>query len=195
MDDEMIETTRMGDTAGPETYDGPKPYDEPAPAVEARSFENGEESPEHSLERVVDEPDQPEVSNEPGGPYEPGEPDVSGESDSLDESDGPDETDVTEARDEPEEEEHGEPSPDFSQPPAAPIMELDDMNFLEIPVAGVPVLPPVYEEAPEPVDDTNASPEFVETVVQRVVEKLCGDSLQDVIREAVREVYAERSGD
>jgi hypothetical protein len=175
MDDEMIETTRMDNTGVPEHDDGPEPYDEPAPATAgARSFENGEETSEHNLERVIDETNGPEASDELDEPYEPDEP---------------------EQLDGPEEQEHQEIRPEVSQPLAAPIMELDDMNFLEIPVAGIPVLPPVPDEAPGPPEGTNPSPEFIETVVQRVVEKLCGDSLQDVIREAVREVYAERSGD
>ena len=80
MDDEMIETTRMDDTGGPETDDGPEsynepePYDEPAPATaEARSFENGEETPEHNLERVIDEPAE---VNEPDVPYMSDEPEM-----------------------------------------------------------------------------------------------------------------------
>lgn len=188
MDDEMIETTRMDDSGEPETEDEPQPYDEPAPAsAEARSFENGEETPEHNLERVIDEPDEPEVSDELDETYK---------SDAPEELDAPDEP---VAMDEPVEEEHHETPPEVSQPLVAPIMELDDMNFLEIPVAGIPVLPPVHQEAPEPLENTEPaagpSPEFIETVVQKVVEKLSGDSMRDVIREAVREVYAERSGD
>jgi hypothetical protein len=182
MDDEMIETTRMDDIGGFETDDGSEPYDEPAPATaEARSFENGEETPEHNLERIIDGPD---VSHGLDEQYGADEPDVVS-----------DESDEFHEPDEPEEEEHQEIPLEVSQPLVAPIMELDDMNFLEIPVAGVPVLPPVQEEAPEPPENPDPSPEFIETVVQRVVEKLCSDSLQDVIREAIREVYAERSGD
>jgi hypothetical protein len=191
MDDEMIETTRMDIAGEPEIYDEPEPYDEPAPATaEARSFENGEEAHEHNLEGVIDEPDVSDISDESD------EPDVPFELDDADAPDGPVGPDEPETLNEPGEEEHAETPPEVSQTLPAPIMELDDMNFLEIPVAGVPVLPPVQEEAPEPpLEDTQPSPEFIETVAQRVVEKLCGDSLQDVIREAVREVYAERSGD
>jgi CheY-like chemotaxis protein len=200
MDDEMIETTRMDDTGAPETDDGPEPYDEPAPATaDARSFENGVETPEYNLERVIDEPDEPEVTgemDEPKEPYVSDEPFVSDGSDVSHVYDDPDELPMTQALDDPAEEEYGEPSLEVSQPqPAAPVMELDDMNFLEIPVAGVPVLPPVYEEAPGPVEDTSPSPEFVETVVQRVVEKLSGESLREVIRDVVREIRSERSGD
>jgi CheY-like chemotaxis protein len=189
MDDEMIETTRMDDTGGPVTDDEPEPYDEPAPAVEARSFENGEETPEPNLERVIDDPDE---RDEPYLSDESDESDESGETDEPVALAGPDEP---EALNQPKEEEHPETPPEVLQPLAAPIMELDDMNFLEIPVAGVPVLPPVHEEAPGPLEDTNPSHEFIENVVQKVVEKLSGDSMRDVIREAVREVYAERSRD
>jgi CheY-like chemotaxis protein len=178
MDDEMIETIRVDDTGQPETDDEPEPYDEPAPATaEARSFENGEEASEYNLERVIDEPD------------------VSDESDKSDMPVESDDADEPEAPGEPEEEEHGETPSEVSQTLAAPIMELDDMNFLEIPVAGVPVLPPVHEAAPGLPEDSEPSPEFIETVVQRVVEKLSGESLREVIRDVVRDIHSERSGD
>jgi CheY-like chemotaxis protein len=185
MDDEMIETMRVDDTGEPETDDEPEPYDEPAPATaEARSFENGEEAPDYNLERVIDESDGSDESDKSDVPVE------------LDNADAPDESNEPAESDEPGEEEHAGTPPEVWQTLPAPIMELDDMNFLEIPVACVPVLPPVHEEASEPLlEDTAPSPEFIESVAQRVVEKLCGDSLQDVIREAVREVYAERSRD
>jgi CheY-like chemotaxis protein len=191
MDDEMIETTRMDISGEPETGDEPEPYDEPAPATaEARSYENGEETPEHNLERVIDEPDGPEVSDEADEPYvsdKPDEPYVSDEADVRDEPEAPDEPE--------EEEQYLETPSEVSQPLAAPIMELDDMNFLEIPVAGVPVLPPVHEEAPARREGTEHSPEFIETVVQKVIEKLSGESLREVVREVVREIHSERSGD
>jgi CheY-like chemotaxis protein len=104
--------------------------------------------------------------------------------------------------DEPEQEEPVELFPEISQPIAAPVMELDDLNFLEIPVAGVPVLPPVEYETHETHgasedtgDSSEPSTEFVETVVQRVVEKLSGESLREVVRDVVREIHSERSGD
>lgn len=81
-----------------------------------------------------------------------------------------------------------------SQTLAAPVMELDDMNFLEIPVAGVPVLPPV-EDTVAGASNPGPTPEFIDEVVEKVLQRLSGDSLRDVVAEVVREMSMEKTSD
>lgn len=185
MDDEMIETTRMDDAGETGEVEEPAPaaeveVEEPAPPVEtARSFENGEE-----IETPAYNGEETETPAYNGGVTETSAYDLERITDEPDDVEENPEEDLLES----------------SQPLPAPIMELDDLNFLEIPVAGIPVLPPVVHEeeaeAPaEPPVSAEPSPEFIETVVRKVIEKLSGDPLRDVVREVVREMNAEGAGD
>lgn len=175
MDDEMIETTRMDAPGEPEAAEEPAP----SPADDVPSFENGEET------------ETPAYNGE-----EPESPAYNGE-----ETESP-AYNLERITDEPDDrlEVPARTPPEISQTLPAPIMELDDLNFLEIPVAGIPVLPPVAREeetaplAESPVS-TEPSPEFIEAVVGKVIEKLAGEPLRDVVREVVREMNAEGTGD
>lgn len=195
MDDEMIETTRVDDTGETEAVEEPGP----PPDEEVRAFENGEETetPAYNGEGTDTSAYNGEEAETPGyGGEEAETPAYNGE-----ETESP-AYNFERVTDEPDEEENflEEGPPESSQPLPAPIMELDDLNFLEIPVAGIPVLPPVVQEeetappAEAPVS-TEPSPEFIETVVRKVIEKLAGDPLRDVVREVVREMNAEGTGD
>lgn len=87
------------------------------------------------------------------------------------------------------------PLSSYSPPP------MDDSNLLEIPwsVGGGRA---VQESAPPPVQESpslEASPEFVEAVTERVMEKMNDDFFKNLVREivplVVREIKEESSGD
>lgn len=94
-----------------------------------------------------------------------------------------------------DDEEDEQPIDETSQTLAAPVMELDDMNFLEIPVAGVPVLPPTEESVAGSYDipEPGPTPEFIDEVVEKVLQRLSGDSLRDVVRDVVRKMSMEKT--
>lgn len=194
MDDEMIETRRIEDSSEPVLEEGtsaPEVEEEAEPAEPDPSSGYQEGTPVYNFERVMDD-EAEEVDREETVPQEilveePAAEEPATEESALEET----------ASEKPEDIVSHEPEPEISQPLAAPVMELDDLNFLEIPVAGIPVLPPVEETATGDIDRSGPaepSPEFIETVVQRVVEKMSGDSLRDLIRDVVREINEERPG-